>query len=384
MKIAHIIPYYHGVGGLQVCVHNISERHVRNGHSVHVFSWEKYNRIQGKGYSNETFRHFRGVKATYPLCKTWLYRYIRNLQDTFRFDVWQVNGGFPYGAVLADFFKASQIPSVLRCSGDDIQIDHELDYGVRRNRRADRMIRENYHKYDAVVAITDTIRKEYEALGISTEKIKPIPNGVDFERIQKFNPILDIRKHHDIPNDGSVILTVGRYHPKKGYALIPKILNRLIEAELNVYWIVIGGGSTQIDRAGMLGRDAFRLILLDEIGTDTDENNLPSDRLIHYYKSADIFAMTSLMESFGIVLVEAMAAGMPIVCFDAPGICDVMSPDCGTICLPKDIDGFSAALIKHLSMTNRNGISGYCRRQAEKYSWEVIADQYLSLYASLM
>ncbi|MDP6683019.1 MAG: glycosyltransferase family 4 protein [Desulfobacterales bacterium] len=384
MKIAHIIPYYHGVGGLQVCVHNISERHAKTGHSVHVFSWEKNNRISGERYFNESFHHFRWVKLTYPLCKLWLYRYVKNLQEKFRFDLWQMNGGFPYGAVLADFFINKNMPCVLRCSGDDIQIDHELDYGIRRNKKADRMIRDNYHKYNAVIAITDTIRKEYSALGISTEKIKLIPNGVDYERIHTFSPTLDIRKRHHIPQDGKIILTVGRYHPKKGYSLIPKILKRLLEAGLNVYWIVIGGGITRIDNTGLLDRDSFRMILLDEMRPDANENNLPSNELITYYKESDIFAMTSLMESFGIVLIEAMAAGLPIVCFDAPGVRDVMNSNCGTICSPKDIDEFFSALANHLGAEGRSRIAANCTKHAAKFSWDAIADRYLSLYASLV
>ncbi len=384
MKIAHVIPFYHGIGGLQVCVHNISKSIGQRGHRVHVYSWENNSRIKGYHYNNETLYHFRLIHFTYPLCKLWIEKYFLRIQNKHQFDLWQINGGYPYGAVLIDFFIKKQIPCVLRCSGEDIQIQNEIEYGVRRIKKANRLIEQNYKKYSAIVAITETVKKEYLSIGIPDEKIRLIPNGVDIERVHGFIGGEDIRDKHNIPLDAEIILTVGRNRPKKGYSFIPKILHRLICMGLNAYWIIIGNRSTDINGGDILGNETDRLILIEEISKKNNEINLPSDALIHYYKSADVFAMTSLLETFGIVLIEAMAAGLPVVCFDVPGVRDVMNTKCGTACKEGDIESFAHALYRICKSSDRLLLSENCRKYTEQFSWKIISEQYLALYESLI
>ena len=128
-----------------------------------------------------------------------------------------------------------------------------------------------------------------------------------------------------------------------------------------------------------LNEDVIRLI-----SNKKNEINLPSDVLIHYYKSADVFAMTSLLETFGIVLIEAMAAGLPVVCFDVPGVRDVMNTKCGTACKEGDIESFAHALYRICKSSDRLLLSENCRKYTEQFSWKIISEQYLALYESLI
>ena len=342
MKIAHIIPHFHGIGGVQVCVHNISERHARKGHDVRVFCRKNHSN-PGLSYKKEPFLHFRFTPRTFPIGKWWMSHYITRLQNKHQFDVWQINGGYPYGILLGDFFS-TKIPCVLRCSGEDIQVDLESNYGVRLKPVLDRSIKKDYKKLSTYVAITETVRQEYIKIGIPDKKIKIIPNGVDFKRISGATGTNDIRKQYNLPEPAKVILTVGRNHPKKGCRFISEILKQILSQGVDAYWIVVGKGSARIPGIEVLKGDLDRIICVEAISFDTDGYEIPSDKLIRYYKSADVFAMPSHIETFGIVLIEAMAAGLPVVCFDVPGVRDVMNTKCGTACELGDIDSFAHAL----------------------------------------
>ena len=233
------------------------------------------------------------------------------------------------------------------------------------------------------MAITETVRQEYLKLKVSAEKIRLIPNGVDIDRLQG-NSKQDIRKKHDIPLESTLILSVGRNHPKKGYALVPDILNILLNQGIDAYWIIIGRRSSEMNEEIKSRSLSDRIILIEEIESAGSSYDLPPDELIHYYQGVDLFAMTSLLETFGIVLIEAIAAGLPVVCFNAPGIRDVMTPDCGVICPMNDIKAFANAIIGLVKREKSQVSTERCHSYAERFSWDIISDQYLELYSDLL
>ena len=384
MKIAHLIQQlFTNIGGLQVCLHNICQRHSQNGIDVHVFCCDAKNQLISTDYKVNNFFNFRAITQLYPITKFLIAASVSRLQKKYKFDIWQIYGGYPYGAFLADFFQRHEIPCVLRCSGDDIQINEEIGYGVRRNPKVNRIISKNYKKYPAVVAITDTVRQEYLKLRVSAERIRLIPNGVDINRLQGISK-QDIRKKHGIPPDSTLILSVGRNHPKKGYALIPDILNMVLNQGIDAYWIIIGRRSSEMKEEIKARLLSDRIILIEEIESTVSSYDLPPDELIHYYHGADLFAMTSLLETFGIVLIEAVAAGLPVVCFNAPGIRDVMTPDCGIICPMNDIKAFADAIFRLVKREESQVLIERCHSYAERFSWDIISDKYMELYSYLL
>lgn len=385
MKIAHIIPFHlEQMGGLQIFVHNIAKQQVINGHEVFVLTHSYPGRASDYPYKIIKIKQPKGITYLFYFYKFLAGIYLNLLQKKYKFDIWQVNGGYPYGVMLVDFFLKNKIPSVLRCSGDDIQISYEYNYGVRRNPKINNWIEKNYYKYSKTVAITNTVANEYKKIKVPTHKIELIPNGVDFDRISKNKPKFDIREKHGIPSNSKIILTVGRHHPKKNYSVIPKIIRYLIENKYDFYWVVIGNKSNSALGQGIDDYIMDRIILIDELKDEADViSEVPSNELIGYYKQSDIFAMTSAIETFGIVILEAMAAGLPIVCFDAPGVSYVMSEDCGYICELNNIDEFKTKLIKLINDDNsyysRNSIE-----RAKSYKWDTVSKKYLFMYEKIL
>ena len=152
------------MGGLQIFVHNIAQRQAEYGHEVSIITHASPKNINDHLYSIIKVARPRGVNSFYKIYKYLSHKYMLHLQQKYQFDIWQINGGFPYGAMLADFFLAYKIPSVLRCSGDDIQVSDEFEYGVRRNNYINNLVINNYYKFNKVIAITKTVKNEYEKI----------------------------------------------------------------------------------------------------------------------------------------------------------------------------------------------------------------------------
>ena len=107
----------------------------------------------------------------------------------------------------------------MRCCGEDIQSAPEISYGYRLDPAIDALARSQYPLFDGFVAITPSVREEYLKMGIPEEKIRIIPNGVSNARFQKDKAARRAKKRASlgIADDELVIITVGRYHTKKGF-----------------------------------------------------------------------------------------------------------------------------------------------------------------------
>jgi glycosyltransferase involved in cell wall biosynthesis len=391
MKIAHLIPqFYPHIGGAEVCIHNVCRTLSESGHEAVVVttSCPPQNppelSYQIEYLWDKTCGMFR--KLPYFLGSAYLHHSLKRLQEKHSFDLWQVTNGWPLGAFAVDFFRKNNIPCVLRCCGEDIQKFPEINYGVRLDKKIDVIIRKKFPLFDAFVALTPTVKEEYIQIGVSEEKIRMIPNGADTIKFRHSKEngmdMLDIREKYDV-GEGKLILTTGRYHPKKGFDLIPEIARLLKSENLNFKWIVAGPLVSQIpkkfpecERLGVICSEEFAK-------SDRTSFNLPPSGLVNLYCASDIYVLPTLLETFGMVLVEAMAAGLPIVTTDAPGVKDVIRDGYDGIKVPagsaisiaeavKKIM-FDSELCKSLS---RNAIL----TAEEEYEWENVVAKYLSLY----
>ena len=320
---------------------------------------------------------------------------IRRLHNEYRFDLWQVTIGHPLGVAVVDYFKKNRIPCILRCSGEDIQIKEDIGYGIRLNKHADDLIRKNYKNFDACVAISDAMVKEYRALDVEQQKIRKISNGVDWARFHEAREDRSreqrrekIRNQFGVKKDDKLIVTVGRNHPKKGFALIPEIVSHLLKKDEDFVWLIVGEGSQAIkELAEKSGPEVSRRIqVTDTIGLKDEGYEYPSQELIEVLDAADIFAFPTFLETFGIVVIEAMAAGLPVVTTDAPGVNELVEAD---------ITGLKSPAGNTLAMAENIGVllnqEDYFRRikynvikESEKYDWDHISDLYLNLYQEMV
>jgi glycosyltransferase involved in cell wall biosynthesis len=391
MKIAHLIPqFYPHIGGAEICIHNVCRTLAENGHDAVVITSSPPPEERPKlPYKIEylwskTGGLFRNLP--YFFGKAYLHYALAKLRQKHKFDLWQVTNGWPLAVFAVDFFKKNKIPCILRCCGDDIQKFPEIAYGMRLNPQIDALVTEKYPLFNGFVALTPSVREEYLQLGIPDNKIRIIPNGVDIAKFAKLSDekVCEIRKSLGIKDlQKTLILTVGRYHPKKGFDLIPEIAEKLRSKGLEFNWMIVGRGVCEI-RKKHPDCEKLGIILIEKFAkfAGKDTFNLPSQELIDLYCSADIFALPTLIETFGMALVEAMAAGLPIVTTDAPGVRDIIEEGNEGFKVPAgDAEAFAkklADLIPNIEL--RMKISKNSLKSSRNYDWKNVSRQYLDFY----
>jgi phosphatidylinositol alpha-mannosyltransferase len=196
-----------------------------------------------------------------------------------------------------------------------------------------------------------------------------IPNGVEIDPFANAEPYEELR-------DGTLnILFVGRLEDRKGLAYLLRGYHRLRKRRVDARLIVVGDGPRL--------REYKRYVATRRIRDVEFVGHVPLEAKLRYFASADVFCAPSTgQESFGIVLLEAMAAGLPIVASDIHGYKQVVSRDVeGYLVEPKNPRAIAAALYKLAGdpeLRNRMGEAG--RAKAPEYSWERVTEQVVNYY----
>jgi glycosyltransferase involved in cell wall biosynthesis len=192
-------------------------------------------------------------------------------------------------------------------------------------------------------------------------KTTTIPYGADIKIFENQKQKLKL----DLPHPS--ILSVGALVPIKRHELEIDAVSKLKRGSL----IISGKGELE-EKLNKLGNEKlpgrFKII------------NLPHDEISKLYKSVDLFTFaTSPWESFGIVLVEAMAAGLPIVASDDPIRREIVG-DAGLFVDPNDSESYAKAIEKALTIDWKDNQ----KKQAEKFGWDRIAMEYEQLFNKLL
>lgn len=202
-----------------------------------------------------------------------------------------------------------------------------------------------------------------------------IPNGIDYARFSREGPRLP---RYD---DGHFnILFVGRMEKRKGIRFLLRAFAQLKPAVPQARLILVGPG----DRP----RRGYERWLSQNGIPDVEFAGYVSDELLpQYYRSADLFcAPATGQESFGLVLLEAMASGVPIVASDIPGYSAVMTHGKEGILVPPRDPASLAQAIHRLAgdPAQRRAMGARGRETACPYSWDHVADRVLDYYERLL
>jgi phosphatidylinositol alpha-mannosyltransferase len=200
--------------------------------------------------------------------------------------------------------------------------------------------------------------------------LRVIPNGIDLE---VFKPGLTPIRH--LRDDKVNILFVGRLEKRKGLGDLLRGFRFMQERVPETRLIVVGDGPLRGKVESYVSRHRLPNVVL--------AGYVPESVLPRYYGSADIFcAPATGGESFGIVLLEAMAAGLPVVATEVEGYMSVLEPGRDSMTVrPKGWAELGAALIilaRDAELRQRMGAFGH--EKARKYSWPHVAKQVVEVY----
>lgn len=232
-----------------------------------------------------------------------------------------------------------------------------------------------YRRADSVVALSQGVGAEIAMLyRLNPSRMRTIGNPVNVADIAARVAAVRLLPSY-VPCSGPVILAIGRLTWQKGFDRLIRMFAQLPLPDARL--VILGEGEDRdslLDLAAQCGVGSR--VVLPGFVQDTER----------WLAHADVFALPSRWEGFGHVIVEAMAAGLPVVAYDCPhGPRDIIgNEENGILVAPDDDSQFSAALQRLLTdETERQRFAKAGMRTAESFARDRIAASYLDLFRNL-
>jgi glycosyltransferase involved in cell wall biosynthesis len=226
----------------------------------------------------------------------------------------------------------------------------------------------NARHAEAVLTTSDYCRAAIERhYRVPAERVRLVPEGIDLARWRR------MLAAQPRSSDGATILCVARHYPRKHIADLLRALPAVRQVVPRARAVIVGDGPEHTNLRAL----AAELRLDDAVQF---LGSLPDDaQVARCYRQADVFCLPSVQEGFGIVFLEAMAAGLPIVAARSAAIPEVV-PDAqtGLLVAPGDVAALAEALSALLQNSERRTTyETFGQHYVEQYDWGHVADTFL-------
>lgn len=237
---------------------------------------------------------------------------------------------------------------------------------------------------DALVASTaEEAHDLVELYNADPALVHIVAPGVDLDVFTPGGPHAraEARRALGLPLDRDIVLFAGRIQPLKGPDVLVRALGLLAASGRPVPLLVVLGGPSGRPTAV---RELSALAATTGVGDDVWlRPPVPRTELAQWYRAADVVAMPSRSESFGLVAIEAQASGTPVLAAAVGGLRSVVTDGVsGTLVPGHDPAVWADAIADHLADSGaRARLAVGARRVAERYGWDAAAEQVLKVYA---
>ncbi|MGE5405532.1 MAG: glycosyltransferase family 4 protein [Candidatus Saccharibacteria bacterium] len=295
-----------------------------------------------------------------------------------KLDIVHVHSPFILGQIGAKCARRLELPLVFTYHTQYDQYAHYVPIGQELARDLTVKYSRNFcNRCDLVIAPSDDLRQLIMSYGVNVP-IDVIPTGVDVERFSSGDKLW-LRKKYNIPNTYRICLFVGRLAPEKNIDFLIKAFANVKHVYETVCLVIVATGPLEkelkklaIEEGLQLGRDIIFTGLL------------PSDNLVNAYCGADIFTFTSLSETQGIVLAEAMAAGLPIAAVEGTGTHEMVENGRQGLLSAYELDSYGAIILRLLSEQNLySDLAVQAPARAAELSAEIMASRIETRYREL-
>lgn len=358
MRVALVCPYaWDDPGGVQVHVRELAPRLADRGHHVVVLA-----PVRGRADEPWVAPVGRPVDIPYNASnapidpRPWSRRRVRAVLDRFEPDVVHVHEPLtPSTSMWATMASRAPVVATFHSGATRSRL---FDLAAPPLRRVARRIAVRIAVSDAAAAFAgDRIGGTFEI----------VPNGVDVARFATATP-------GDL-GEGTKLLFVGRLDERKGFPTAVAAFARLAGDRPGLRFVVVGDGPDRTAADGLAPEIRDRITFLGSV---------PNRDLPPIHAACDLYLGTSVGgESFGIVLVEALAAGLPVVASDIPGYDEVVRDGVdGLLVPPRDPEALSTAAARVLDDPALSAsLAAAGRDRAASFDWEVVTGRIEALYA---
>lgn len=275
-----------------------------------------------------------------------------------------IEAGDPYQSAWAALRikRESNIPVVAFYHSDLPQLAGQR-FGANAQALATRYVSHLYRQFDLVLAPSETILRRLQAMGV--ERVLQQPLGVNTRIFSPCCRDLQLRAQLGLPLDTHLLVYAGRFTREKRLPLLIQAVQRLGRP----YHLLLVGGGEQLPASASYTCLPF-------------QNGSP--RLARLLASCDLLVHAGDSETFGLVVLEAMACGIPVLGVAAGGVGELVDAETGLLVPPNDA-ALLAAGIDTLFRQDLAALGANARRRmVEKYDWDIIVPQLITHYGGLL
>jgi len=367
VKIAIVSPFdFSAPGGVTEHISRLREEFMRSGHKVKIIApsskpvdEDKVVVVGRKLFSASSGGSIARVDASFWLFPFYYYPKIKRIMKQENFDVVHVHEPatplLPWAAIHTA--TGITVGTFHAYHGESSQAYHI--FGP--------LLSHILCNLDGRIAVSEKARDFVQRYFPASYRI--IPNGVDLGRFNHEAAPLP-----KLSDGGKNILFVGRLEERKGLQYLLGAYKLVKQERPDARLIVVGSGNTSSYQ-----KDISEGVLFEGYVSDAE--------LPRYYRSCDVFCAPSTWgESFGMVLLEAMAMGKPVVASDIEGYKDVLTHDKEGFLVPsKDEESLASSILSLLGneeLCSEMGREG--RNKAQRYSWTKVAHMVMDYYLELI
>ena len=338
------------VGGVGVHIHTLSKKLVELGHEVYVITYphkdiKDIDGIHVIGTKGINIPGIRGLTFKKSAKKE-----LKKLLEKEDIDIIHGHYLFPAGAAAVDVGKQYNIKTYVTAHGSDM-------FEVYKKQPFMRLTIKNVLKgADSVLAVSNALRHEIIATGVKgiADKTKLSWNSVDVDKFS--NSSNDSFKKENNLLDKPIVLFVGNLIKRKN---VDSLLEAKKVANSDYYLVVVGNGPLFKKLKEKTEEENIRDVIFTGARDDV-ENIIPS---------ADVLILPSFSESFGLVLIEALACGKPVIGSDVGGITEIINDNVGMLVNPKKVSSIAKAIDKMINDEDyRHILSMNARNRAKDFS----------------
>jgi len=350
MKIIILVGLFPPIwlAGTEIATYNLADHLTRRGHEVHIITSHDVGLPELSEENGFYVHRIAWPKIRFIGIGTFWVRIFLKIREIRPDIVHAQSLGIAIPALISK--RMLSIPYVVWGQGTDIYLPERF------TQMTSRLILQNA---DATLALTEGMKRKMQE--ICEREVSVVPNGINLER---FSSSSEDKKG----SSAKTIIFVGRLHPVKGIQYLIEAMAIVHQEMPDVKLVIVGDG---VERSRL--EELAERLNLD--GCIQFAGQISQERIPRVMHQADVFALSSLTEGLPVVLLEAMAAGLPIVATNVGGIPDIVEEGVnGYLVNAKNPDEISNRLLILLQGDEmREEISANNREKARLYTWDKIA-----------
>ncbi|MBN1543379.1 glycosyltransferase [candidate division KSB1 bacterium] len=247
-----------------------------------------------------------------------------------------------------------------------------------KNRAYEILDRTCLNRFDQIVAVSPALEAQVLAHGITRSKVQMILNGIDTVRFAKLSNTSPLKNSFSLPLEAPIITTIGRLTEQKGHLYLLQAVPSILRSRPDIHFLIVGDGHLK----EKLQKSIQDLSISNSVHLVGAHKDIPGILAL-----TDIFVLPSVDEGLPMVILEAMAAGKPIVATKVGGVAKAVEHNqTGLLIEPRDPHVLAIALLDLLQDINRcRALAQAAQRKAKAdFSSAAMGSRYLEIYRTIV